>query len=139
MEPKNENTTVYINAEDMLRPVYKPSTITLNSSAFTASAATFNPSTIATTNYNPWEQLIEDKLKEYCYSTDKHLDDLEEDIDFLDKRRKEMNNTIDYHSDMIGQFQSDISLLVDENARLRANLNDLQGQIYMLQQKLDNQ
>lgn len=133
-----ENTITYQSAKDILASMHGPS-ITLNSSAFTASAATFNPSSIATTNCNPWEQLIEDKLKEYCYSTDKHLDDLEEDIDFLDKERKEMNSNIAYHNDMVYQFQSDIARLVDENTKLRANLNDLQNQIFTLQRRLDNQ
>lgn len=128
-----ENTITYQSAKDILASMHGPS-ITLN-----ASAIPFSASSIATTNYNPWEQLIEDKLKEYCYSTDKHLDDLEEDIDFLDKERKEMNSNIAYHNDMVYQFQSDIARLVDENTKLRANLNDLQNQIFALQQRLDNQ
>jgi len=96
------------------------------------SALTVNPTVIATTNCNPWEQLIEDKLKEYCSSTDKHLDDLEEDIDFLNEMRKEMNNTVAYHDDMIGQYKSDIAFLKDENALLHGLLNNLQNQIYEL-------
>ena len=128
-----ENTvTTYQSAKDILASMHGPS-ITLN-----ASALTFDPFASTTTNCNLWEQLIEDKLKEYCYSTDKHLDDLEEDIEFLDKQRKEMNSNIEYHSDMVSHFQADISLLKDENTRLRGALNDLQNQIFALQQRLDN-
>lgn len=120
-----ENTiTTYQSAEDILTSVVHNTSLKIDRSALTV-----DPSVIATTNCNPWEQLIEDKLKEYCYSTDLHLDDLEEDIDFLDKKRKEMDSIIAYHSDMVAQFTSDISLLKDENALLRGLLNNLQNQI----------
>ena len=123
-----ENTiTTYQSAEDILTSVVHNTSLKIDGSALT-----FDSSPITTTNCNPWEQLIDDKLKEYCYSTDKHLDDLEEDIDFLDKQRKEMDTLIDYHNSMVYQFQSDIALLKDENTRLRGALNDLQNQIFTL-------
>ena len=92
-------------------------------------------SSVFTTIRNPWEE----KIKEYCEATDKHLDHLEEDIDFLDKMRKDTNEEIIFLCNQIGDFEHEISLLKVENANLRANLNDLYNQIFALQQKLDNQ
>lgn len=92
-------------------------------------------SSVFTTIRNPWEE----KIKEYCEATDKHLDHLEEDIDFLDKMRKDTNEEIIFLCNQIGDFEHEISLLKVENANLRADLNDLYNQIFALQQKLDNQ
>jgi len=70
------NDTIYINANDIstLPQTSLWPSMTLNSNACTIMR-------------NPWE----DKLKEYCSSTDKHLDELEEDIEFLDNMRKDTN------------------------------------------------
>lgn len=124
MPTEMENTTLYQSAEDIIAAARGPA-ITLNSSAFTIN--------------NPWESMIDDKIKKYCESTDKHLDDLEEDIEFLDKERKNATAMLDFHTDKIDEFQSKIDLLKNENVLLRNELNDLQNQIYMLQSKLDSQ
>lgn len=124
MPTEMENTTLYQSAENIIAAARGPA-ITLNSSAFTIN--------------NPWESMIDDKIKKYCESTDKHLDDLEEDIDFLDKGRKDMMNLLDFHDDKMHEFQSKIDLLENENRLLRSELDNLHNQIYMLQEKLDNQ
>lgn len=124
MPTEMENTTLYQSAEDIIAAARGPA-ITLNSSAFTIN--------------NPWESMIDDKMKEYCDSTDKHLDDLEEDIEFLDKERKNATAMLDFHTDKIDEFQSKIDLLTTENALLRAEINNLHDLIYTLQQRLDNQ
>lgn len=124
MPTKMENTTLYQSAEDIIAAARGPA-ITLNSSAFTIN--------------NPWESMIDDKIKKYCDSTDKHLDDLEEDIEFLDKERKNATAMLDFHTDKIDEFQFRIDLLKNENDQLHKYLNDLQSQIYMLQEKLDIQ
>lgn len=124
MPTEMENTTLYQSAEDIIAAARGPA-ITLNSSAFTIN--------------NPWESMIDDKIKKYCDSTDKHLDDLEEDIEFLDKERKNATAMLDFHTDKIDEFQSKIDFLQNENGQLHKYLSDLQTQIYMLQEKLDNQ
>lgn len=124
MPTEMENTTLYQSAENIIAAARGPA-ITLNSSAFTIN--------------NPWESMIDDKIKKYCDSTDKHLDDLEEDIEFLDKERKNATAMLDFHTDKIDEFQSKIDLLQNENGQLHKYLSDLQTQIYMLQEKLDNQ
>ena len=124
MPTEMDNTTLYQSAEDIIAAAREPA-ITLNSSAFTINT--------------PWESMIDDKFKEYCESTDKHVDELEEDIEFLDKARKKTTDMLDYHNDKINEFQSRIDLLKDENDQLHKYLNDLQSQIYALQEKLDNQ
>lgn len=131
MPTEMENTTIYPSAADVITAARGP-TITLDSSAMTLTSSAFAIN-------NPWESMIDDKIKKYCDSTDKHLDDLEEDIEFLDKMRKDMNGELAFHDDMIDQFQADISLLKDENTRLRAELDNLRGQIYALQERLDIQ
>lgn len=128
MPTEMENTTIYQNAQDILTPVYG-SSLAIDTSAITLTSSI----------NNPLEQMIDDKMKEYCNSTDKHLDDLEEDIEFLDKMRKDTNNMMAYHDDKICEFQSKIDLLKDENAQLHKYLNDLQSQIYALQERLDIQ
>lgn len=70
---EQEKPTIYIT-KDMLTSGWPSQSITVNS----ATCCTMG---------NPWE----DKLKEYCNSTDKHLDELEEDIEFLDNMRKDTN------------------------------------------------
>lgn len=124
MPTEMDNTTLYQSAENIIAAARGPA-ITLNSSAFTIN--------------NPWESMIDDKIKKYCESTDKHLDDLEEDIEFLDKERKNATAMLDFHTDKIYEFQSKIDLLQNENGQLHKYLSDLQTQIYMLQEKLDNQ
>lgn len=120
-----ENTVVYtINAADTA--ALYVSSLTTNSPAI----AGWEPVSV----YNPWE----DKLKEYCSSTDKHLDDLEEDIEFLDRERKNMNGDLSIHEDKINDLESKLDLLKRENIQLCTALNDLQNQIYTLQAKLDN-
>lgn len=127
-----ENATVYtINAADTaaITPSYRPSTYTIHNP--------WEPNNNACESvpvYNPWE----DKLKEYCSSTDKHLDDLEEDIEFLDRERKNMNGDLSIHEDKINDLESKLDLLKRENIQLCTALNDLQNQIYTLQAKLDN-
>lgn len=96
--------------------------ITINSSVFSAIR-------------NPWEE----KIKEYCDATDEHLDQLEGDIDFLDKKRKEANDERTFLFDKASKFECELALLKDENAKLRTDLNDLYSEIYMLRQKFDNQ
>lgn len=121
-----ENAAVYtINAADMA--ALYGSSLTTNSPAI----AGWEPVSV----YNPWE----DKLKEYCSSTDKHLDDLEEDIEFLDKERKNANSLLALHEDKMDGLESKLDLLKNENALLRIALEDLQNQVYALQAKLDNQ
>lgn len=121
-----ENTAVYtINAADTAAPYW--SSITANSPAI----AGWEPVSV----YDPWE----DKLKEYCSSTDKHLDDLEEDIEFLDKMRKNTNSELGFHEDKINDLESKLELLKDENIQLHKYLDDLHNQIFILQEKLDNQ
>ena len=138
---KKKDDTVYIDAADILGSTLSygssvslsgSSTITSNSPIYTANSSVY-------TAYPSIEQIIDDKLKEYCDFTDKHLDDLEEDIEFLDKMRKEMNNGMAFHDAKVDEFENKIHLLEDENTKLRADLNILQSQIYMLQQRLDNQ
>ena len=126
-----ENATVYINAADTsaITSSYRSSTYTIHNS--------WEPNNNACESvpvYNPWE----DKLKEYCSSTDKHLDDLEEDIEFLDKMRKNTDSELGLHEDRMDGLESKLDLLKNENAILRIALEDLQNQIYTLQEKLDN-
>ena len=111
------NDTIYINANDIstLPPTSLWPSMTLNSNACTIMR-------------NPWE----DKLKEYCNATDKHLDDLEEDIEFLDKMRKDMNSEIAFHNDKIGEFEAKITSLQNENVQLHTELDELYNQIYIL-------
>lgn len=117
MPTELENTTIYQSADVI---GWDPC-VTINTSGLTI--------------HNPWE----DKLKEYCNSTDKHLDDLEEDIEFLDKMRKNMVDWLGIHEDKINDLESKLDLLTNENALLRIALEDVRNQIYTLQQKLDNQ
>lgn len=117
MPTELENTTIYQSADVI---GWDPC-VTINTSGLTI--------------HNPWE----DKLKEYCNSTDKHLDDLEEDIEFLDKMRKNMNDELSFHEDKIKEYKSRIDFLEHENEQLHKYLDDLQSQIYIMQQKLDNQ
>lgn len=131
MPTEMENTAIYQSAADVLAAA-RGSSLTIDTSAITVNSPAF-------TIYTPLEQMIDEKLKEYCNSTDKHLDDLEEDIEFLDKMRKDTNIKMAYHDDMIDEFQSKIDFLKDENVQLHKYLNDLQNQIYMLQSKLDSQ
>lgn len=128
MPTEMEHATIYQSAQDILTPVYG-SSLAIDASAITVTSSI----------QNPFESMIDDKMKEYCDSTDKHLDELEEDIYFLNKARQDMNNMIDYHQDKVDEFQSKMDLLKDENEQLHKYLNDLQNQIYMLQSKLDNQ
>lgn len=127
-----ENATVYtINAADTaaITSSYRSSTYTIHNP--------WEPNNNACESvpvYNPWEN----KLREYCSSTDKHLDDLEEDIEFLDKERKNMNGDLSIHEDKINDLESKLDLLKRENIQLCTALNDLQNQIYTLQEKLDN-
>jgi len=134
-----ENTTVYtINAADTaaITSSYRPSTYTIhnpwepNNNACTS----VNNDWVPVPVYSPWE----DKLKEYCNSTDKHLDDLEEDIEFLNKERKNTNGLLALHEDKMDGLESKLDLLKNENALLRTALEDLQNQFYTLQAKLDN-
>ena len=121
-----ENTAVYtINAADTA--ALYGSSLTTNSPAI----AGWEPVSV----YNPWE----DKLKEYCSSTDKHVDELEEDIDFLNKERKDAVDMLVFHNDKIGELESKLELLKDENIQLHKYLDDLHNQIFILQEKLDNQ
>lgn len=117
MPTELENTTIYQSADVI---GWDPC-VTINTSGLTF--------------HNPWE----DKLKEYCNSTDKHLDDLEEDIEFLDKMRKNTNTELGFHEDRMNGLESRIDLLKNENTLLRQYLGDLQVQINILQQQLDNQ
>jgi len=87
------------------------------------------------TIYNPWEE----KIKKYCDATDEHVDKLEEDIDFLDKNRNDVNDKLTFLFDKVGKFECEIDILKDENAKLRDDINTLCSQIFTLQQKLDNQ
>lgn len=128
MPTEMENATIYQSAQNIPTPVYG-SSLAIDASAITVTSSI----------QNPFESIIDDKMKEYCYSTDKHLDDLEEDIDFLDKKRKEMNDYLAFHHDKIGEFEKEIHLLKDENEQLHKYLTDLQSQIYTLQERLDNQ
>lgn len=120
MPTEMENTTIYQSAENILASANGP-TVTFDTSAFTL--------------HNPWE----DKLKTYCDSTDKHLDDLEEDIFFLDKERKNTTDMLVFHNDKIGELESKLDLLKDENIQLHKYLDDLHNQIFILQERLDNQ
>lgn len=120
MPTNMENTTIYQSAEDILASANGP-TITFNTSSFTL--------------HNPWEE----KLKEYCSSTDKHVDELEEDIDFLNKERKDAVDMLVFHNDKIGELESKLELLKDENIQLHKYLDDLHNRIFILQEKLDNQ
>ena len=127
-----ENTTVYQTAEKIAYGPY----VTFDSSTYTIHNP-WEPNNNACTSvpvHNPWE----DKLKEYCNSTDKHLDDLEEDIEFLDRERKNMGSELGLHEDRMDGLESKLDLLKNENALLRIALEDLQNQIYTLQANLDN-
>lgn len=124
MPTEMDNTTLYQSAENIIAAARGPA-ITLNSSAFTIN--------------NPWESMIDDKFKEYCSSTDKHVDELEGDIDFLNKARLYTGDMLDFHNNKIGELESKLELLKDENIQLHKYLDDLHNQIYMLQEKLDNQ
>ena len=128
-----ENATVYQTAEKIAYGPY----VTFDSSTYTIHNpwTTNNNACESVPVHTPWE----DKLKEYCSSTDKHLDDLEEDIDFLDRERKNMNGDLSIHEDKINDLESKLDLLKRENIQLCTALNDLQNQIYTLQAKLDNQ
>ena len=131
-----ENTTIYQTAEEIARG-FNSATYTIhntwatNNNACTSANNDWAPVPV----YNPWE----DKLKEYCNSTDKHLDELEEDIDFLDRERKNMNGDLSIHEDKINDLKSKLDILKRENIQLCTALNDLQNQFYTLQAKLDNQ
>jgi predicted nucleic acid-binding Zn-ribbon protein len=94
---------------------------------------TVNSSTV--TICNPWEE----KIKKYCDATDEHVDKLEEDIDFLDKKREDVNDKLIFLFDKIGELEREITILKGENTQLRDDLNTLCSQIFTLQQKLDNQ
>ena len=118
---EQEKPTIYIT-KDMLTSGWPSTSITADSN-------------VCCTMYNP----LDDKLKKYCNSTDKHLDELEEDIEFLDKMRKDTNGQLALHNDKIGELESKISYLQAENVKLRTDLDELYSQIYILQQKLDNQ
>ena len=137
---ETENTTVYQTAEKIAYGPY----VTFDSSTYTIhnpwepnnnACTSVNNDWAPVPDYNQWK----DKLKEYCSSTDKHLDDLEEDIDFLDRERKNMNGDLSIHEDKINDLESKLDLLKNENALLRTALEDLQNQIYTLHEKLDNQ
>ena len=128
-----ENATVYtINAADTaaITSSYRSSTYTIHNPW-----EPNNNDWAPVPDYNQWE----DKLKEYCSSTDKHLDDLEEDIDFLDRERKNIGSELGLHEDRMDGLESKLDLLKNENALLRTALEDLQNQIYTLHEKLDNQ
>ena len=130
-----ENTTIYQTAEEIARG-FNSATYTIHNTWATNNNActSVNNDWAPVPVYNPWEN----KLKEYCNSTDKHLDDLEEDIEFLDKERKNTNGLLALHEDKMDGFESKLDLLKNENALLRIALEDLQNQIYTLQAKLDN-
>jgi peptidoglycan hydrolase CwlO-like protein len=118
----------------------------------------YTPITITTTTYNPipkldlsgWNSAInitpnnitfacDKEQKEYIEKLEKHIDELEEDIDFLDKMRKGTEDELAFHVEKIGEFTTKISHLEDENTKLRADLDNLYGQFYTLLQRLDNQ
>lgn len=79
---EQEKPTIYIT-KDMLTSGWPSTSI----STWSSPSITVNSNSCCTMR-NPWE----DKLKEYCNSTDKHLDELEEDIEFLDNMRKDTND-----------------------------------------------
>ena len=69
-----------------------------------------------------YTDIIDDKIKDYEERLDKHVDELEEDIEFLDQRRIE-------HVDQIAELYAQLR---DANARLNtqeALINNLRDEV----------
>jgi peptidoglycan hydrolase CwlO-like protein len=97
-------------------------------STTTSTSATISPTiytTVGPTSISLAYENTEEKMREYCDKVDQHVDKLEEDIEFLNEKRKLNEEHIE---NLINQnLQKDTTI-----KELTARINSLQGYINYL-------
>lgn len=69
---------------------------------------------------------IQDMTEEYCEKLEKHIDELEEDIEFLNSvRLAQMNEIKELRHDIV-QLQISLDLMKDENTDLNRRLSNIE-------------
>lgn len=68
----------------------------------------------------------EEKIKEYTEKTDKHVDELEADIEFLNKERQDMNDKLIFQATTIYDLTNRIKELEDTCKSLKTFVNYLE-------------
>lgn len=78
-----------------------------------------------------------EKYKEYADKVDRHVDQLEEDIEFLNNERESLKDIITRMDLDLDIAKCRVKALEDENTNLKAHINYLEGRIYELEAKFD--
>lgn len=69
---------------------------------------------------------IQDMTEEYCEKLEKHIDELEEDIAFLNDARLAQMKEIEELRNNITQLQINLAMMKDENADLNRRLSNME-------------
>jgi len=69
---------------------------------------------------------IQDMTEEYCEKLEKHIDELEEDIAFLNDTRLAQIKEIEELRHDINQLQINLAMMKDENADLNRRLSNIE-------------
>lgn len=124
MPPFTATNTIY----------YEPITSTTTSTSTSAPTIYTTSGPTITLAY----ENTQEKVKEYCDKVDQHVDELEEDIEFLNEKRKsneerleqlinqniEQDTTIKELTARIGDLQGYINYLVDRISVLEGKINE---------------
>ena len=99
-----------------------------------ATATTSSSSATASNLYaaisSPVVYMTNNDMKEYIEKTDKHIDELEEDIDFLNKKREELECEVYLNKSQLDELKKDRDYLMTK-------ISDLETKIGNLEDKLD--
>ena len=162
------STTATVNASDWITTTYNPTTTTTLDDIVTTTTVGTTPSTITITpemlvtsssyTYTPppstisvsmvGEKELEEKIKKARDDVDKHVDELEQDLDYLNEQRQALEQTvldmgerIAAQDELIDDLQTKLEYartqitLLQERAQEYIN-NNILGRIYTLEERL---
>lgn len=119
-------------------PPFTESTISSTATYANGGYITYTPISTTTTGtiyaaYNTSEE----KMKEYTEKVDKHVDQLEEDIEFLNNERESLKYVVKRIDADLDTATYRINALEDENTKLKAHIDYLERKIYELEAKFN--
>ena len=100
-------------------------TTAADSAVYTITAADTLTSFPTTITWPTITVTTDEKIKEYTDKTDKHIDELEQDIEFLNTEREKTNVLLKDYEDKINCFKICIDYMQTKIAELEDKLNEM--------------
>ena len=110
---------------------YEPITTTTTSTTSPTVYTTVGPASVSFIYKD-----TEEKMREYCDKVDRHVDELEEDIEFLNTKREEQEQVVAALRINDTQYNKRIEELEKEKMNLESYVNWLESRIEALEGKI---